>query len=39
VARYRLDEAQPATVALLDDENPRVRTAAARALRLLTPGR
>ena len=38
VARYRLDEAQPAIVALLDDENQRVRTAAARALRLLAAG-
>jgi len=36
VARYRLDEAQPAIAALLADETPRVRTAAARALRLLT---
>lgn len=36
VARYRLDEAQPAIVPLLTDENPRVRAAAARALRLLT---
>ena len=36
VARYRLDDAQPAVVGLLDDATPRVRTAAARALRLLT---
>lgn len=37
VARYRLDEAQPAIVTLLADETPRVRAAAARALRLLPP--
>jgi hypothetical protein len=36
VARHRVDDAQPAVVALLDDEVPRVRVAAARALRLLT---
>jgi HEAT repeat protein len=36
VARYRVDEAQPAIAGLLADETPRVRTAAARALRLLT---
>jgi HEAT repeat protein len=35
-ARYRLDEAQPAIAALLTDDTPRVRAAAARALRLLT---
>jgi hypothetical protein len=35
VARYRIDEAQPAIARLLDDEIPRVRYAAARALRLL----
>ncbi|HEV7962397.1 MAG TPA: HEAT repeat domain-containing protein [Actinoplanes sp.] len=37
VARYRLDEAQPAIAALLTDETLRVRTAAARALRVLMP--
>jgi hypothetical protein len=37
VARYRLDAAQPAIVVLLADGTPRVRTAAARALRLLPP--
>jgi hypothetical protein len=36
VARYRVDEAQPAVVGLLADEVPRVRYAAARALRMLT---
>jgi HEAT repeat protein len=35
IARYRVDEAHPAITALLDDEVPRVRYAAARALRLL----
>jgi hypothetical protein len=35
VARYRVDEAHPAVTTLLDDEIPRVRFAAARALRLL----
>jgi hypothetical protein len=36
VARYRLDEAQPAISDLLTDEIPRVRASAARALRVLT---
>lgn len=35
VARYRLDDAHPAITVLLDDEVPRVRYAASRALRLL----
>ena len=35
-ARHRLDAAQPALVPLLADETARVRTAAARALRLLS---
>jgi HEAT repeat protein len=36
IARYQLDDAQPAIGPLLTDETPRVRTAAARALRVLT---
>jgi hypothetical protein len=36
VARHRIEDAQPAVVALLTDDTPRVRVAAARALRLLT---
>ncbi|MEU4244165.1 HEAT repeat domain-containing protein [Actinoplanes sp. NPDC026619] len=36
VAQHRVDAAQPAIAALLTDEIPRVRAAAARALRLLT---
>ena len=36
IARYAVDEAQPAIEPLLTDETPRVRTAAARALRVLT---
>jgi len=36
IARYELDDAQPAIEPLLTDENTRVRTAAARALRVLT---
>jgi HEAT repeat protein len=35
VARHRLDEAQPVVTGLLADGTPRVRAAAARALRLL----
>ena len=35
-ARHRMDETQPAVVALLSDETPRVRAAAARTLRILT---
>jgi hypothetical protein len=35
VARYRIDAVQPLVVELLTDEVPRVRQAAARALRLL----
>lgn len=38
VARYRLDDAQPVVAGLLADDTPRVRVAAARALRLLTAG-
>jgi hypothetical protein len=34
-ARHRVESAQPALAALLDDENLRVRVAAARAVRLL----
>jgi hypothetical protein len=37
VARHRVDEAQPAVAHLLTDEVERVRTAAARAVRLLAP--
>ena len=36
IARYELDDAQPAIEPLLTDETPRVRTAATRALRVLT---
>ena len=36
IARYRVDECQPAMSVLSHDEVPRVRAAASRALRLLT---
>jgi HEAT repeat protein len=38
VARYRMDQAQPRIAGLLTDATPRVRIAAARALRLLSGG-
>jgi HEAT repeat protein len=38
VARYRLDAAQPAIANLLQDPVPRVRSAAARAQRMLSTG-
>ncbi|GIE95134.1 hypothetical protein Ari01nite_25990 [Paractinoplanes rishiriensis] len=38
IARYGVDDAQPVVVELLSDEVPRVRVAAARALRVLSTG-